>query len=246
MSAKGKLAVGAASAVAGGHHGVRRILAGLLVLALVAALAVGGIVYLASHLPKSTGSTLPCPAVSVLFGDPSTPPPVQAAVAQALSTTGRTVHPATVTADLTIEWSPDATGIVTVDHGSLGGSVVISADSTVPTALTQLTADLTSPTVAPSCGQQAPSSPGSPATASRQRSSGQTPTTALLVVLVLIAVWWSAGPLIVRRVARLLRRGDEPNGDEENEPSVPDEPVDDEPVRWPSQAEFDNNEEALR
>ncbi len=234
---KGKLAVGVAGAVVGAHHGVRRLLAGLVVLALVAALGVAGIAYLAAHVPKSShGSALPCGPVSVLFGDTTTPPTVEAAVAQALAVTGRKATTGTVGADLTIYWSESGTGLVTVIPGG-----VVNADSAAPNALAQLTADLRSPTVAPSCAAQAPpSGPSAAGKTSGQQSPASAPTT-LIALLAALVGWWAAGPWVVRKVARLLRRGNENGGDEKMEPD--EDQGADEPVRWPESDEFNEQEE---
>lgn len=218
MSKKSKMLAGA-TVVAAGPSGLRRLAAGCLMLVLLGGLMLGALMgfaaWTARHSSSSKGAVaLPCPpqAVAVVWSTRDAPQAARDAVTGALRQAGR--RPTTsgwetgAQRDLVVVWSP-GTG-TSVSTTSAPVKLTLGA---VPTAA-QVRAALgarQAPCAAPAEAKTAPAS-AQPQESAQKPSAGRSwpwergwSVTGWLGVV--LAVWWLAGPNLVRGVARVLGMG---------------------------------------
>lgn len=200
--------VGATAAVAAGPSGVRRLLAGCLMIVLLGGLALGGFLAFAAWTAQHSNqapSALPCPpaTVAVAVSTQVAPKGVREAVEQALRQAGR--EPVKggwggeERRDLVVVWSPGST--TSVSRSSDPVKITLGA---VPSAaeVTEVLGGRLAPCAAPAKPSAAPapveaqepaqSAPGGTSWP-WERGWGVTGWLALTV-----ALWWLAGPNMLR------------------------------------------------
>lgn len=199
---------GATAAVAAGPSGIKRLLAGCLMVVLLGGLALGGLVAFAAWLASRSDrepSMLPCPpvTVAVAVSTQDAPPEVREAVESALRGAGREPVPGGwgggLERDVVIAWTPGAETRV-----SGGDNPVTLTLGAVPTA-TEVTEALgdrlapceaeADPTTAPAPVQAEEPAQAAPGGFSWPWERGWTTTAWLALAL---GLWWLAGPNLVR------------------------------------------------
>lgn len=207
MSKKGK-ALAATAAVAAGPSGIKRLLAGCLMVILLGGLALGGLLGFAAWSAQNAErapESLPCPpsTVAVAMSTRDAPPEVRAAVEQALRDAGR--EPVAggwgdgLERDLVIAWSPGSA--TRVSAGSNPTTLTLGA---VPTAaeVAEVLGDRLAPCEPAPAQNNAPASTGSRLPAQETADASSWPwergwtTTGWLALM--LTVWWLAGPNIAR------------------------------------------------
>lgn len=208
MSKRSKALVGATAAVAAGPSGLRRLVAGCLMVALLGGLMLGAFLGFAAwlgHRADREPGALPCPpaTVAVAVSTQDAPGEVREAVEQALREAGR--EPVEggwgdgLERDVVIAWTPGAETRVSGGHNPT--TITLGA---VPTAAEVSEAlgerlgpceDETEPTIEPAPVEPEEPAPEAPGGVSWPWERGWSVTVWLALALV---AWWLAGPNLLR------------------------------------------------
>lgn len=208
MSKKTKALAGATAAVAAGPSGVRRLLAGCLMVVLLGGLALGALfgfaAWLASRADREP-EALPCPPanVAVAVSTRDAPTEVRETVEAAVREAGREPVPGGwgggLERDLVVAWTPGAE--TRVSGGSNPTTLTLGAVPTAAEITEALGGRLTpceaeaEPTTAPAPVEAEEPAPEAPGGVSWPWERGWSTTGWLALTL---AVWWLAGPNVVR------------------------------------------------